>query len=270
MNCPLCKGIILCLLLAAAGFSREADNGEPPIQELDDAMCSELKAKHVMGPQAAAGCGRLRLVRIEYLGFDHQLHKDGRIMVLDVVAPHVLDIFDELRKENILINKVELMNNYLGDDGASTSDNNSSSFNDREISGGGRPSLHAYGLAIDINPIQNPYIKRNDDGSISISPPGGAQFLNRSEDRPGKAKREGMAESMIGIFANHGFLIWGGYWDDPIDYQHFQLSRRMADLLMAASPFDGAEKFRDYIQRYRDCRESASRLKCVELAEPAP
>jgi hypothetical protein len=270
MNSPLCKGIILCLFLGAAGMSRAADSGEPSILELDDAMCGELKAKHVMGPKPAAGCGRLRLLRIEYLGFDNQLHKDGRIMVLDVVARHVLDIFDELRNANIRISKVELMNNYLGDDNASTNDNNSSSFNDREVSGGGLPSLHAYGLAIDVNPIQNPYIKRSDDGSISISPRDGAQFLNRSEDRPGKAKRAGMAESMIDIFANHGFLGWGGYWDNPIDYQHFQVSRRMADLLLAASPSDGAESFGEYIQRYRDCRKSASRLQCIELAEPAP
>jgi hypothetical protein len=162
------------------------------------------------------------------------------------------------------------MNYYSGDDDASIGDNNTSSFNDREISGGERISLHAYGLAIDINPIQNPSLKRNGDGSIRVSPPGGSQFLNRSEDRPGKAKREGMAESMIDIFANHGFLIWGGYWDDPIDYQHFQVSRRMADLLIATSPTDGVEKFREYIQGYRDCRKSASRLQCIELAEPAP
>jgi hypothetical protein len=270
MNCPLSRGIILCLMLAAAGLSRAAGSGGASIVELDDAMCSELKAKHVMQPQPAVGCGRLRLVRIEYLGFDNQPHRDGRIMVLDVVAPHVLDIFDELRKENIRINKVELMNNYMGDDDASTRDNNSSSFNDREISGGGRPSLHAYGLAIDINPIQNPYIKRGDDSSISVSPRNGDQFLNRSEDRPGKAKRVGMAESMIEIFANHGFLGWGGYWDNPIDYQHFQVSRRMADLLIAASPADGAGRFREYIQQYRDCRKSGSRLQCIELAEPAP
>jgi hypothetical protein len=180
-----------------------------------------------------------------------------------------LDIFDELRRKNIPINKIELMNNYSGDDDASMSDNNSSSFNDREIAGGGRVSLHAYGLAIDINPIQNPSLKRNDDGSVSISPQGGSQFLNRSENRPGKAKRQGMAESMIEVFAGHGFLSWGGYWDNPIDYQHFQVSQKMADLLIATSRAAGAQKFQEYIQRYRDCRKSGDRPHCVALADQA-
>ncbi len=230
-------------------------------------MCDELKARHVMRPKSAIECNRLRLVEIDYLGFDNQLHRDGRIMVLDAVAPHVLDIFRELRERNIAIAKVKLMNSYYGDDEASMSDNNSSSFNDRPIAGGGRVSMHAYGLAIDINPVQNPYLKSNDDNSIAISPREGSHYLNRSEDRPGKARRMGMAEAMIDVFADHGFLTWGGYWDNPIDYQHFQVSQKMADELLASASSAGAEKFDRYIRRYRDCRKTADREHCVELAD---
>jgi hypothetical protein len=254
------------LLLAYMNNISFSANNEGSITELDRDMCNELKATHVMQPKPSVQCDRLRLIKVEYLGFDNSVHTDGRIMVLDIVAPYVSNIFRDLSQNGIKIEKINTMNKYDGDDEASMSDNNSSSFNDRSISGGGHLSLHAYGLAIDINPIQNPYLKRNSD-TFRISPKKGASYINRSERRPGKAKRPGMAEDMIDIFANQGFLIWGGYWDDPIDYQHFQVSQKMANLIMSSSYAEAAAKFNEYVQRYRECRKSTERLECIEVLE---
>ena len=66
--------------------------------------------------------------------------------------------------------------------------------------------------------MQNPYLVISDT-SVKIEP-AGTDYLNRMSERPGKPPRRGMAEAVVRIFAEDGFLIWGGYWDNPIDYQH--------------------------------------------------
>jgi hypothetical protein len=130
--------------------------------------------------------------------------------------------------------------------------------------------MHAYGLAIDINPLQNPYAKRAGD-KLVFSPPAGVRYANRLNDRPGKAPVPGLAESVIDVFANEGFLIWGGYWDDPIDYQHFQVSGRLAEQLARLPQPQAQLLFEQYVGRYRDCRRSApqdaSRSQCIMAAE---
>jgi hypothetical protein len=152
------------------------------------------------------------------------------------------------------------MNHYDGNDDASMADNNTSAFNDRAITGGGAVSLHAYGLAIDINPIQNPYAKRS-GATLMFSPPSGVENANRLDDRPWKKPRSGMAEKVIDVFADHGFLTWGGYWDDPIDYQHFQVSRKLAEELAGLAPAQAAAVLERHVKRYRLCRSAAARGK---------
>jgi len=226
-----------------------------------------MKLHHVLNPRAPVGCERLKLIKFEYFGFDGRSHDDGEMVIMDATAGHVLGIFDALRSMQFPIAKARLMNNYDGNDDASMADNNTSAFNVREIAGGGAVSLHAYGLAIDINPIQNPYAKRS-GRTLTFSPPAGAAYANRLNERPGKAVRPGMAEAVIDVFAENGFLIWGGYWDDPIDYQHFQVSRGLAQQLAQMPAAQAQALFEERIQRYRRCRSAAdqgraSRLHCI-------
>ncbi len=92
------------------------------------------------------------------------------------------------------------------------------------MTGGASWSKHAYGVAIDINPLQNPYISYPEEVSANILPPSSSKFfVNRNNNRPNKKQRAGMAENVIDVFARHGFIIWGGDWDTPIDYQHFEV-----------------------------------------------
>ncbi|MEE4300460.1 MAG: M15 family metallopeptidase, partial [Pseudomonadales bacterium] len=116
--------------------------------------------------------------------------------------------------------------------------NNSSAFNGRAITGGGRWSMHAYGVAIDLNPLENPYISFQADGSARVLPPRSARYaVNRLETRVGKARRPGMVEPVVLEFARHGFYRWGGDWNDPIDYQHFEVgSRRFVEVLVTLDP----------------------------------
>jgi hypothetical protein len=219
------------------------------------ALCKDMIAHHAMDSSAPVGCERLRLLKFAYIGFDHNLHEDGEIVVMDAVAEHVLQALVELRKKRFPIAKARLMNAYEGDDDASMADNNSSAFNQRQIADSGAISLHSYGLAIDLNPVQNPYLKRS-RATLTVHPEAGAENLNRLNDRPGKMPREGMAEDAIDIFADNGFLIWGGYWDDPIDYQHFEVGRTLANELVRSSPAQARELFEEYVTRYLKCRQT--------------
>lgn len=117
-----------------------------------------------------------------------------------------------------------------------------SCYNCRAITGGSVPSIHGYGLAIDINTIQNPYVKRTETEEIIILPKKGAEYLDRKNIRPG------MAESVVDILTKNGFRDWGGSWNDPdpIDWQHFQTPTFIARLMATMSPDDAKEFFTLY------------------------
>lgn len=100
--------------------------------------------------------------------------------------------------------------------------NNSSCFNFRKIAGTDKLSLHAYGLAIDINPMQNPFIQNS-----KISPANGKDFIDRSKIKAG------MVEPVVEVFYKYGFTEWGGNWQEPIDYHHFQVPRQQIEALLA-------------------------------------
>jgi hypothetical protein len=258
--------VISCIAVVAAQMVQQSHD-QSSILPISAELCKGMKQRHVLTPQGPVPCSRLRLVNYSYVDFEGQPHNDGEIVVMDVVADSVLNIFDALRAANFPIAKAQLMNVYDGNDDASMAENNTSAFNDRAITGGRSISLHAYGLAIDINPVQNPFLKRA-NGSLTVSPPAGAAYMNRQDRRPG------MSEPIIDIFADNGFLIWGGSWKDPIDYQHFQVGRKMAEHLARVSPSEAAKLFSSTIERYRACRQTAAdkeqpdRQKCILAADP--
>jgi hypothetical protein len=264
--------LLLILTESATAQSPQGHIGPDAISLISGAFCEDMKLHRVLSAKPQVGCDRLRSVKFSYLGFDDKIHDDGEIVVMDAAASHVLRIFESLLKMRFPITKARPMNAYDGDDNASMRDNNSSSFNDRNLTGGGAISLHAYGLAIDLNPVQNPYLIRL-EGVLKIEPPAGADYINRLNERPWKRGRPGMAEAVVRIFADHGFLIWGGYWDEPIDYQHFQVGRKLAERLAGTSPSGAAEVFNRVVDRFRMCqRKYAPSAKpnpaCVMQADP--
>jgi hypothetical protein len=247
-------GVISLLVLGLrAGQASEGSRDPDAIMPISAAFCADMKVHHVLGPNPPIGCERLKLVKFSYLGFDGSRHDDGEIVVMDAVAAQVLRIFSSLRNMRFPIAKARPMNVFEGDDNASMRENNSSAFNDRKLTGGDSISLHAYGLAIDLNPVQNPYLVQS-GGVIKIEPPAGAEYINRLNERPSKRFRPGMAEAVVRTFADNGFLIWGGYWDDPIDYQHFQVSRKLAERLARASPSEAAEVFNRVVASFKMCQ----------------
>lgn len=260
------------LALAVLFHGAQAAESSSRLVDIDHAACRALHDSGVMHATAPVRCDQLRIVRFSYVGFDGRQHNDGEIMVMAAAAEHVQAIFDALLKRKFAIAGARLMNRYNGDDQASMRDNNSSAFNDRAVIGASAPSLHAYGLAIDLNPVQNPFLQFGEDGKATFSPDAGSRYANRLQQRPGKPARKGMAEDVVALFAEHGFVIWGGDWDAPIDYQHFQTSRALAKRLAALPAAEGRAVFSAYVQRYRSCmREKPSgndrQSACITSAE---
>ncbi|HLL69713.1 MAG TPA: M15 family metallopeptidase [Micromonosporaceae bacterium] len=164
-----------------------------------------------------AGCpvgpDQLRLLRLSYRGFDRQAHV-GTLVVHESVAADVITVFGTLFREGFAIRQMVPVDAYGGSDSASMAADNTSGFNCRHAVAPGTPrwSAHAYGRAIDVNPVENPYLDRG-----SVLPPAGAAYLDRSRHRPGMATSGGV---LVRAFAAVGWS-WGGRWSAAPDYQHF-------------------------------------------------
>ncbi len=241
---------LIPVIIGSASLPVSAAN----ITELSQQACNAMTNAGTMSPAAPVQCDRLRQVQFNYVDFQGKQHDNGSIIVMDAVSPYIAAIFDRLYTLKFPINKAVPIRHYQGDDDLSMADNNTSAFNYRPIAGKRSLSVHAYGLAIDINPKQNPFIEFGEQGSASFNPEDGAKYANRMQFRYGKDQRQGFAEDVVSTFADNGFLYWGGFWNTPIDYQHFQVSRNMANL-MSVMPADNASQFFDnYVLWYQSCK----------------
>lgn len=157
----------------------------------------------------------LRKLQLSHWGFDDQAHT-GELVVHASEARAITEVFRRLYERRFPIRRMEPIDVYGGSDEASTAADNTSGFNCRNAVASGPPtwSAHAYGRAIDVNPVENPYIL---DGTVL--PPAGAPYVDRSNVRPGMAVRGG---ELVAAFAAAGWS-WGGGWANP-DYQHFSAS----------------------------------------------
>lgn len=158
----------------------------------------------------------LRYVRVTHMGFDGKPHS-GELIVNQAIAEDIVEIFRELYRLKYPIERMELVDEYAADDNLSMAANNSSAFNYRVIEGTDRISLHGYGLAVDINPLYNPFLHRV-DGKMVITPVNGAHYADRTLDCPYFIHAQ---DSCYQAFVKRGFT-WGGEWKDRPDYQHFQ------------------------------------------------
>lgn len=161
----------------------------------------------------------------EDLRYLHVLHKDldgetheGELIVNMHIAEDVLEIFRLLYEADYPIEKIRLVDEYGADDERSMADNNSSAFNFRFISYTTTVSKHGLGLAVDINPLYNPYTKMV-NGERSVEPAGAEPYLDRSADFPYKIDEEDLCYR---LFTERGFT-WGGAWKNSKDYQHFEV-----------------------------------------------
>jgi|GEM_PF-431157 len=155
--------------------------------------------------------GDLSYLKLTFYGFDNKIH-NGEMVVNKEIAPEVVDIFKELYEKKYPIEKMKLIDDYDGDDEASMQDNNTSAFCYRGIAGSDTLSNHAKGLAIDINPKQNPHVT-----AAAVMPKGSEMYANRDDIKKGMIRKYDLCYK---AFTDRGWS-WGGHWKNP-DYQHFE------------------------------------------------
>jgi len=215
--------------------------------QLNESIKHEMISKKIWSIECPISLDRLNLLQVSYINFNNESKNDGMLIVHDTVADQVLEIFKTLYVNKFPIQNIKLLNEYDGDDKKSMEDNNTSSFNCRKIENSDKFSIHSYGLAIDINPVQNPFLITElepNKNSVPVNPANGMQYINRSNVRPGMVEnRLNNNESVVDLFKKSGFTIWGGTWNDPIDWHHFQVTRDQAEILAKSSYEEGKQFF---------------------------
>jgi hypothetical protein len=170
-----------------------------------------------LGASWRSGCpvapAQLRELRVPYWGFDGKRHV-GALVVNERVVGQVSAIFGRLYRERFPIRRMTPIAAYGGSDDRSMAADNTSGFNCRYAVAPGPKhwSAHAYGEAIDVNPVENPY---REDGRVL--PPAGRAYVDRSKARPGMAVT---GRTLVTAFIAGGWQ-WGGRWTGSPDYQHF-------------------------------------------------
>jgi hypothetical protein len=159
------------------------------------------------------GPADLRQLRLSYWGFDDRPHLGALVVHADAVSA-VLGVFQRLYEQRFPIRRMDPIATFGGSDPASMDADNTSGFNCRLAVADGPPqwSVHAYGEAIDVNPVENPYLQGG-----TAQPTAGNAYLDRENVRPGMAVSGGV---LVDAFAAAGWQ-WGGRWDGTPDYQHF-------------------------------------------------
>lgn len=167
------------------------------------------------------GLDELTYFKMLHYNFDGEIQV-GELIMNSGLKEDILEIFQELFEHQYQIQSMYLVDNYWTGDGitsdsASIDQNNTSAFNYRQSTASAELSNHAFGRAIDINPLQNPYIWYNEDGTPDEYYRD-EKYMDRSLDDPHIIDHDDLC---CRLFLERGFT-WGGDWVNPIDYQHFE------------------------------------------------
>ena len=156
----------------------------------------------------------LHVRHVDYQGVTHE----GTIVCNRAISADLREIFAELYRQRYPIELVRPISEYGDDDERSMQANNTSCYCYRQIAGSKKLSKHAQGLAIDINPLYNPCVKRRSDGRLWVQPSTGQPYVDRKKSFRYKITRNDLCYR---LFKARGFK-WGGDWRTTKDYQHFE------------------------------------------------
>lgn len=159
----------------------------------------------------------LRYLRLSHYDSQDKEHV-GELVCNKKISSDLKEIFKELYKQKYPIERMRLIDDYEADDERSMQANNTSCFNFRTIAGSKKLSKHSLGMAIDINPLYNPYVKRRKDGKLLVQPANARKYSDRSKRWDYKLEK---GDLCYRLFIKHGFK-WGGSWTNSKDYQHFE------------------------------------------------
>ena len=215
---------LLVLLLAAGGVvggpaapgpaSPGTATAAPPVFRISAVTAARLGSSHRRGcPVAVAD---LRLVTVTHTRLDGTTAQ-GELVVHRDAANAVVAVFRSLLAARFPVAQVRTVEAYGSDDGRSMAANNTSAYNCRRTTGGTGWSEHAYGRALDLNPVQNPYVRRT-----TVLPAAGRAYVDRTRPRPGMVLA---GDVVVRAFTAVGWA-WGGSYTSLKDYQHFSASGR--------------------------------------------
>ncbi|MDA3844615.1 MAG: M15 family metallopeptidase [Candidatus Kapabacteria bacterium] len=173
---------------------------------IDSDMTFAESIKGTKAPQKVID--QLCLLDVYYYSFDDKLHK-GQLVVNKKVKMDVAEIFEIIKSMKFKVKKAIPIVEYKWSDDASMADNNSSAFCYRYIAGTKRMSNHSYGMAVDINPCNNPVVYKS--GRVS---PKGAKYNPKAEGTFSKT------HPIVRVFLDRGW-IWGGDFRKYKDNHHF-------------------------------------------------
>jgi hypothetical protein len=196
-------------------FSRPSTPAAPFHAVVTAAPSGRMRAS--WRPGCPVGLGDLRLLAVSHVGFDGLVHR-GQLVVHRKHAAPLGRVFRTLYDARFPIRRMRLVDEYGADDDRSMSDDNSSAFNCRAVTG--RPgvwSQHSYGWAVDLNPFENPYVSRG-----TVLPADAAAYADRSRRDTGMIHAR---DVVVRAFGSIGWT-WGGSWSRPKDYQHFSVTGR--------------------------------------------
>lgn len=215
------KILVLLAACVVTGALASSSSGSSTAFRGSIARISPTLARQMTGVSWRPGCPvplrDLRVVTATHHGFDGRDHV-GRLIVHRDVAPRILALLRRLYAEGFPIRRMVPVDAYGGSDFRSIEADNTSAFNCRFVDGTTRYSEHAYGRAIDVNPIENPYVTR----AVTTSHPASRAYVRRTPFRPGMAAE---GRPLVQAFAAIGWG-WGGRWSGAKDYQHFSVSGR--------------------------------------------
>jgi len=198
-------------VLLLAIFAASAVQAPPFSSSVSRVTAAQLP--HSWHPGCPVAPSRLRRVRVTYWGFDRRAHS-GAFVANEDAVPALVRVFSRLYAARFPIRRLRPIDAYRGNDERSLAADNTAAFNCRYVVGPGprRWSAHAYGEAVDVNPVENPYLEGG-----RVHPRAGRTYLHRSLVRPGMATPGGL---LVRTFATAGWK-WGGRWTGSPDYQHF-------------------------------------------------
>ena len=182
---------------------------------IDDSTFARMKGKSYK-VQCTIPLSELRYIKALHIT-QHGVIMLGEMVVNRAIAQDVVTILRRLYDQGYPIERMVLVDEYNADDELSMRANNSSAFNYRHTPGGTRLSAHSRGMAVDINPLYNPYVKHYPD-RIYVAPATAGEYVNRYGAFPYKIERDDIC---CRLFLEHGFE-WGGDYKSIKDYQHFE------------------------------------------------
>lgn len=187
-------------------------------EEIRDDVFARMEGKS-FGEDCTVPREELRYLKVLYCGPEKKSCV-GEMVCNKAISEALLEIFRELYVQEYPIERMVLVDEYDAEDLRSAAANNTSCFNFRPVAGpSGGLSYHARGLAVDINPLYNPYLWTDSEGVLHCEPEEGLAYADREGDFPYKIDEEDLC---CRLFLEHGFH-WGGSWSYEKDYMHFSL-----------------------------------------------